>query len=465
MARIHHTLPPKGTRIGIAFSGGLDTRTAVAWMARAGLEVHAYTADLAQPDETNVADIPPVATAHGAHAARLVDCREAMVREGVTAVQCGAFHLSTGGKRYFNTTPLGRAVTTTAIIRAMREDGVHVFSDGSTHKGNDIQRFFRYGVLVNPLLTIYKPWLDRAFVDAFGGRKEMSEYLASIGKPYVLRGGATGEGAGAAAAAVEKAYSTDANVLGATHEAKDLERLDVSMRIVAPIMGVAHWRDDVPVKPEEVTVELARGVPVAVSGATGTVSAAGGASLFETFLALNAAGGRHGLGTSDQIENRVIEAKSRGVYEAPGMALLSIAYERLLSAVHNENTTDMFASLGRRLGRLLYEGRWFDPEALVLKEGLTRWVAPAVTGTVTLELRRGDDYTILATKAARSAYDPQKLSMEKTESAFGPEDRIGALEMQSLGVMDNRELLLHFAKALGPAAGDTLNPLLGESGE
>jgi argininosuccinate synthase len=447
MARIHHTLPPKGTRIGIAFSGGLDTRTAVAWMARAGLEVHAYTADLAQPDETSVADIPPVATAHGARAARLVDCREAMVREGVTAVQCGAFHLSTGGKRYFNTTPLGRAVTTTAIIRAMREDGVHVFSDGSTHKGNDIQRFFRYGVLVNPLLTIYKPWLDRAFVDAFGGRKEMSEYLASIGMPYVMSS--------------DTAYSTDANVLGATHEAKDLERLDVSMRIVAPIMGVAHWRDDVAVKPEEVTVELARGVPVAVSGATGTVSAARGASLFETFLALNAAGGRHGLGTSDQIENRVIEAKSRGVYEAPGMALLSIAYERLLSAVHNENTTDMFASLGRRLGRLLYEGRWFDPEALVLKEGLTRWVAPAVTGTVTVELRRGDDYTILATSAARSAYDPQKLSMEKTESAFGPEDRIGALEMQSLGVMDNRELLLHFANALGPGAGGTLNPLLG----
>ncbi|HEY5241582.1 MAG TPA: argininosuccinate synthase, partial [Polyangiaceae bacterium] len=353
MPRIHRTLPPKGTRIGIAFSGGLDTRTAVAWMSRQGLDVFAYTADLAQPDEADVAVIPPVATDHGARAARLVDCRDAMVREGVVAIQCGAFHLSTGGRRYFNTTPLGRAVTTTAIIRAMREDDVHVFSDGSTHKGNDIQRFFRYGVLVNPALAIYKPWLDRAFVEAFGGRKEMSEYLRSIGKPYGM--------------ATEKAYSTDANVLGATHEAKDLERLDASMRIVDPIMGVAHWRPEVRVEPEEITVELSRGVPVAVNGTKH-------ASLFETFVALNAAGGRHGLGTSDQIENRVIEAKSRGIYEAPGMALLHVVYERLLSAVHNENTTDLYAALGRRLGRLLYEGRWYDPEALMLKEGLTRWV-------------------------------------------------------------------------------------------
>src|ERR1700683_4414198 len=275
MPRIHRTLPPKGTRIGIAFSGGLDTRTAVAWMSRSGLDVHAYTADLAQPDEKNVADIPPIALSHGARVARLVDCREAMVREGVTAVQCGAFHLSSGGKRYLNTTPLGRAVTTTAIIGAMREDGVDIFSDGSTHKGNDIQRFFRYGVLVNPNLGIYKPWLDRAFVEAFGGRKEMSEYLVSIGKPYGM--------------ATEKAYSTDANVLGATHEAKDLERLDASMRIVEPIMGVAHWKSDVKVVPEEVTVELSRGVPVAVNGKRP-------ASLFETFAMLNAPGGRHGLG-------------------------------------------------------------------------------------------------------------------------------------------------------------------------
>ncbi len=443
MSRIHRTLPPKGTRIGIAFSGGLDTRCAVAWMSRQGLDVYAYTADLAQPDETNVANIPPVATKHGAKAARLVDCRDALVREGMIAIQCGAFHLSTGGKKYFNTTPLGRAVTTTAIIRAMREDAVNVFSDGSTHKGNDIQRFFRYGVLVNPSLEIYKPWLDRAFVDAFGGRKEMSEYLGSIGLPYTM--------------ASEKAYSTDANVLGATHEAKDLERLDRGMKIVAPIMGVAHWQPGSKVEPEEVTVELARGVPVAVNGKRF-------ASTFECFLELNATGGRHGLGMSDQIENRVIDAKSRGVYEAPGMALANLVYERLLSAVHNENTTDLYFSLGRRLGRLLYEGRWFDPESLVLKEALTRWVAPAVTGTVTVELRRGDDYSLLDTKAARSAYEPDKLSMERTASAFTPEDRVGALEMQSLGVIDNRELLLHFAKALG-AGGDPLGLLGTGTGE
>jgi argininosuccinate synthase len=459
MSRIHRSLPPRGTRIGIAFSGGLDTRTAVAWMSRQGLDVFAYTADLAQPDEANVADIPPVATRHGAKSARLVDCREALVREGIVAVQCGAFHLSTGGKKYFNTTPLGRAVTTTAIIRAMREDGVDIFSDGSTHKGNDIQRFFRYGVLVNPSLAIYKPWLDRAFVEAFGGRKEMSEYLASVGLPYHLRSRAGSGEAGDLPSATEKAYSTDANVLGATHEAKDLERLDANMRIVEPIMGVAHWKPAVEVKPEEVTVELARGVPVAVNGARG-------ASLLETFLTLNRMGGRHGLGMSDQIENRVIDAKSRGIYEAPGMALLNIAYERILSAVHNENTTELYGSLGRRLGRLLYEGRWYDPEALMLKEALTRWVAPAVTGTVKLELRRGDDYTILETQAARSAYEPDKLSMEKTASAFSPEDRIGALEMQSLGVLDNRELLLHFAKQLG-AGGDPLRGLLleGEKNE
>jgi argininosuccinate synthase len=445
MSRIHRSLPPKGTRIGIAFSGGLDTRTAVAWMSRHGLEVHAYTADLAQPDEPNVADIPGIAMRHGAKAARLVDCREALVREGVIAVQCGAFHLSTGGKKYFNTTPLGRAVTTTAIIRAMREDGVDVFSDGSTHKGNDIQRFFRYGVLVNPALAIYKPWLDRAFVEALGGRKEMSEYLASIGLAYTMT--------------TEKAYSTDANVLGATHEAKDLERLDRGIRIVEPIMGVASWRAGVTVEPEEVTIELSRGIPAALDGLKTE-------SLFETFRLLNETGGRHGLGMSDQIENRVIDAKSRGVYEAPGMALLHIAYERLLSAVHNENTTELYFTLGRRLGRLLYEGRWFDPEALMLKEGLTRWVASSVTGTVTLELRRGDDYTILDTRAVRSAYDPEKLSMEKTASAFTPEDRVGALEMQTLGVMDNRELLLHLAKTLGTGSTGLVGELpLGEGEE
>ena len=444
MSRIHRKLPPAGTRIGIAFSGGLDTRCAVAWMSRQGLDVFAYTADLAQPDETNVGDIPPIATRHGAKNARLVDCRDAMVREGITAIQCGAFHLSTGGRKYFNTTPLGRAVTTTAIIRAMREDDVNIFSDGSTHKGNDIQRFFRYGVLVNPTLEIYKPWLDRAFVDAFGGRKEMSEYLASVNLPYTM--------------ATEKAYSTDANVLGATHEAKDLERLDRSMHIVEPIMGVAHYRSEVAIAPESITVELVRGVPVAINETRF-------ASTFECFRALNAAGGRHGFGMSDQIENRVIEAKSRGVYEAPGMALLHLVYERLFSAVHNENTTDLYFSLGRRLGRLLYEGRWFDPEALMLKEALTRWASPAVTGTVTVELRRGDDYTILDTKAVRSAYEPEKLSMERTASAFSPEDRIGALEMQSLGVLDNRELLLHFAKALGPGSSPLGDLLLGTGGD
>jgi argininosuccinate synthase len=439
MGRIHHALPPKGTRIGIAFSGGLDTRTAVAWMSKQGLDVYAYTADLAQPDEKNPKDIPPIALAHGAREARLIDCREALVREGITAVQCGAFHLSTGGKRYFNTTPLGRAVTTTAIIRAMREDGVDVFSDGSTHKGNDIQRFFRYGVLVNPRLSIYKPWLDRAFVEALGGRKEMSEFLASVGLPYTT--------------SAEKAYSTDANVLGATHEAKDLERLDASMHIVLPIMGVAHWKADVKILAEEVTLEMVRGVPVALNGKKH-------ATLFDLFREMNSVGGRHGLGMSDQIENRVIEAKSRGIYEAPGMALASLAYERLLSAVHNEGTTDLYFTLGRKLGRLLYEGRWYDPEALVLKEAMTRWIASGITGTVKLELRRGDDYTVLDTIAARSAYDPTKLSMERTESAFSPEDRIGALEMQSLGVLDNRELLLHFAGALGDAGVD--HPLLGE---
>jgi argininosuccinate synthase len=436
--RIHRSLPPKGTRIGVAFSGGLDTRTAVAWMSRQGLEVHAYTADLGQPDETNVGDVPAIGTRYGAKAARLVDCREAIVRQGVVAIQCGAFHLSTAGKKYFNTTPLGRAVTTTAIIHAMREDGVNVFSDGSTHKGNDIQRFFRYGVLVNPTLAIYKPWLDRAFVDALGGRKEMSHYLASIGLPYAMT--------------VEKAYSTDANVLGATHEAKDLERLDRSMHIVQPLMGIAPW-SDAKIDSETVTLELSRGTPVAVNGERA-------ASLFDTFRVLNATGGRHGMGMSDQIENRVIDAKSRGVYEAPGMALLHIAYERLLTAIHNENVTDLYFALGRRLGRLLYEGRWFDPEALILREGLARWVASGVTGTVTLELRRGDDYTILDTVAERSAYDPEKLSMEKTESAFTPEDRIGGLELQALGVMDNRELLMHVAKALGRGASGQVDELL-----
>jgi argininosuccinate synthase len=446
MSRIYRQLPPRGTRLGIAFSGGLDTRCAVAWLVENGIEVYAYTADLAQPDEKNVADIPAVALDHGAAVARLVDCREAMAREGLVAVQCGAFHLSTGGKKYFNTTPLGRAVTTTAIVRAMRADDVHVFGDGSTHKGNDIQRFYRYGTLVDPQLKIYKPWLDAAFVAAFGGRKEMSEYLIRRGKPYRM--------------GVEKAYSTDSNLLGATHEAKELEYLDKGMRIVEPIMGVAAWDGKVAVSPEEVSVTFEQGQPVALNGKRF-------ATLHELFLEANRIGGRHGLGMSDQIENRVIEAKSRGIYEAPGMALLHLVYERLLSAVHNENTLDLYFTMGRRLGRVLYEGKWYDPEAMLLKDALTRWVAPAITGEVTLELRRGDDYTILATRAQYMSYAPEKLSMERVEEpAFSPEDRIGALEMQNLPVGDNRSLLLHHLdslRQLGPGrGGPNLTALLGE---
>ena len=443
MSRIYKTLPPKGTKLGIAFSGGLDTRCAVAWLSEQGLDVHAYTADLAQPDEASPADIPPVALQHGATSAKIIDCREAMVREGLIAIQCGAFHLRSGGRTYFNTTPLGRAVTTTAIVRAMREDSVHVFGDGSTHKGNDIQRFYRYGLLVDPELKIYKPWLDQAFVTAFGGRKEMSEYLVRRGLPYRM--------------GTEKAYSTDANVLGATHEAKDLEKLDSGIRIVQPIMGVAFWKKEVTVEAEEVTVSFENGKPVALNGQRFE-------SPFQLFLECNKTGGRHGLGMSDQIENRVIDAKSRGIYEAPGMALLHLVYERLLSAIHNENTMDLYFSLGRRLGRLLYEGKWYDPEALMLKDALTRWIAPAVTGEVTLELRRGEDYTLLSTRAKHMAYAPEKLSMERVEApAFTPEDRIGALELQNLSVADNRALILHHLDAARTLTGGepSLRALLG----
>ena len=441
MSRIYRTLPPKGTKLGIAFSGGLDTRCAVAWLSRQGLDVYCYTADLAQPDEEDPALIPPVAEAHGATRARLVDCREQMVREGLVAIQCGAFHLSVGGKKYFNTTPIGRAVTTTAIIRAMREDDVHVFGDGSTHKGNDIQRFYRYGILTNPNLRIYKPWLDRAFVDAFGGRTEMSQYLESVGLPYTM--------------ATSKAYSTDSNVLGATHEAKDLEFLDSGMNIVEPIMGVAHYRAETVIEREEVTVEFERGVPTAINGKRFD-------TLIDMMLEANRVGGRHGLGMSDQIENRVIDAKSRGIYEAPGMALLHLCYERLLSAIHNENTLDQYFTLGRRLGRLLYEGRWFDPEGMMIKDGLTRWIAPSVTGAVRLELRRGDDYTILGTRAEYMSYGPEKLSMERVEDApFTPEDRIGALELQNLNVTDNRSLLIHHLKSTTQLASGVARGQLG----
>jgi len=433
MSRIHRSLPPRGTRIGIAFSGGLDTRSAVAWLRDHGMEVYAYTADLAQPDERDPHEIPPVAIAHGAVAARLVDCKEELATEGFIALQCGAFHLGCAGKKYFNTTPLGRVVTSTSIVKAMRVDGVNVFSDGSTHKGNDIQRFYRYGLMENADLKVYKPWLDEAFVRDLGGRKEMSEYLARIGKPYAM--------------SVEKAYSTDANALGATHEAKDLEELDVSMKIVEPIMGTRFFDSSVDIEPEEVVVTFERGMPVALSSSPLHLKSDSSPRMmrFATkallLLEANKIGGRHGLGMSDQIENRVIEAKSRGIYEAPGMALLHIAYERLLSAIFNENTLELYATLGRRLGRLLYEGRWLDPEAVLLKESLTRAIAPAVTGTVVLELRRGDDYTILKTEAEHAAYAPQKLSMERVEgAAFTPEDRIGALEMQNLSIDDARVL-------------------------
>jgi argininosuccinate synthase len=449
MSRIYKSLPPKGTAVGIAFSGGLDTRCAVAWMSEMGMAVHCYTADLAQPDEANPADIPPIAMGHGAVKAKLIDCREAMVREGILAIQSGAFHLRSGGKAYFNTTPLGRAVTTTAIVRAMREDGVHVFGDGSTHKGNDIQRFYRYGILVDPQLKIYKPWLDQAFVTAFGGRKEMSEYLERRKLPYKM--------------GTEKAYSTDANVLGATHEAKDLERLDSSMRIVNPIMGVAHWKPEVAIKAEEVAVTWENGLPVELNGQRF-------ASPYALFLEANRIGGRHGLGMSDQIENRVIDAKSRGIYEAPGMALLNLSYERLLWAIHNENTMDLYFSLGRRLGRLLYEGKWYDPEALMLRDALTRWIATAVSGKVTVELRRGDDWTILDTKAVYMSYAPEKLSMERVaDPAFSPEDRIGALELQNLSIGDNRDLLIHHLDSLRRLGtgqgGQSLAALLGAKEE
>lgn len=423
MKRIYHELPPKGTKIGIAFSGGLDTRVAVAWLSENGYEVHAYTGDLAQPDEENPQAIPEIARKYGARGARLLDCKESLTGEGLIAIQTGAFHIVTGGKKYFNTTPLGRAVTTTSIIKAMKEDDVHVFGDGSTHKGNDIQRFYRYGIFINPDLRIYKPWLDPAFVEQFGGRKEMSEYLESLGKPYKTT--------------TEKAYSTDANMLGATHEAKDLEFLDKSMHIVNPIMGVAHWNQTVKIEPETVEITFERGYPVSVNGEMRNTH-------YELMLLANQIGGRHGLGMSDQIENRVIEAKSRGIYEAPGMALFHIAYERLLSSIHNESTMDLYYTLGRKLGRLLYEGKWYDPEAMMLKESITRWIAPAVSGTVTLQLRRGDDYTIMNTNAVESSYDPEKLSMERTEEQyFTSLDRIGALEMLNLPIMDSRKQIIN----------------------
>jgi argininosuccinate synthase len=419
MSRILTSLPA-GERIGIAFSGGLDTSVAVAWIREKGGTPYAFTADLGQADEEDIQEIPVRALEYGAEGAWVVDCRAELVHEGLTALQCGAFHVSSAGRTYFNTTPLGRAVTGTMLVHAMHEHGVDIWGDGSTHKGNDIERFFRYGILANPALRIYKPWLDALFVSELGGRREMSEYLLERGLPY--------------RASAEKAYSTDANIWGATHEAKELELLDRPLSIVEPIMGVRHWDPTVEIAPEVVRVGFHEGWPVALNGGE-----------YDDRVALvkdaNAIGGGHGLGMSDQIENRIIEAKSRGVYEAPGMALLWIAYERLLNAIHNESTIDNYRTMGRRLGRLLYEGRWFDPQALMLRQSLG-WVGHAVTGEVTVELRRGDDYTILDTVSPNSTYHPERLSMERVEdAAFGPADRIGQLTMRLLDLEDTRQKL------------------------
>jgi len=418
---------PVGQRVGIAFSGGLDTSAAVHWMRGKGAIPCAYTANLGQPDESDYDDIPRKAIAYGAEIAKLIDCRAMLVAEGLAAIQCGAFHISTGGATYFNTTPLGRAVTGTALVVAMKEDGVNVWGDGSTYKGNDIERFYRYGLLANPALKIYKPWLDQTFIDELGGRKEMSEYLVQHGFDYKM--------------SVEKAYSTDSNLLGATHEAKDLEFLSKGLHIVKPIMGVAFWKDEIAIKAETVSVRFEEGVPVALNGQRF-------ANSVELFLEANRIGGRHGLGMSDQIENRIIEAKSRGIYEAPGMALLHIAYERLVTGIHNEDTIEQYRWNGRKLGRLLYQGRWFDPQCLMLRETAQRWVARAITGEVVLELRRGNDYSIMDTVSPNLTYAPERLSMEKVEdAAFTPLDRIGQLTMRNLDISDTRDKLGVYSRA------------------
>ena len=412
---------PKGEKVGIAFSGGLDTSAALLWMRQHGAIPCAYTANLGQPDEEDYEAIPRKAKEYGAEMARLIDCRTQLAQEGIAAIQCGAFHVTTGGLTYFNTTPLGRAVTGTMLVSTMKEDDVNIWGDGSTYKGNDIERFYRYGLMTNPNLKIYKPWLDQKFIDELGGRFEMSNFLIENGFDYKM--------------SVEKAYSTDSNMLGATHEAKDLEFLNSGIRIVNPIMGVPFWREDVQIKAEEVTVRFEEGIPVALNGKTFD-------NIVELFLEANRIGGRHGLGMSDQIENRIIEAKSRGIYEAPGMALLHIAYERLVTGIHNEDTIEQYRINGIRLGRLLYQGRWFDPQALMLRETAQRWVARAVTGEVTLELRRGNDYSLLNTESPNLTYHPERLSMEKVENApFDPVDRIGQLTMRNLDITDTRDKL------------------------
>ena len=427
---------PIGERVGIAFSGGLDTSAAVAWMREKGALPYAYTANLGQPDEPDLDGVPVRAKQYGAEGAKLVDCRTELVHEGLVALQCGAFHITTAGKTYFNTTPLGRAVTGTMLVRAMKEDGVEIWGDGSTYKGNDIERFYRYGLLANPKLRIYKPWLDADFVREMGGRAEMSAFLTARKLPY--------------RDSAEKAYSTDANIWGATHEAKQLEELNTSMHIVKPIMGVAHYDPSVSIATEDVVVSFKEGWPVALNGKSF-------ASQTELVNEANAIGGRHGLGMSDQIENRIIEAKSRGIYESPGLALFHIAYERLLTAIHNENTLENYRQMGRRLGRLLYEGRWFDPQSLMLREPLMRWVGSLVTGDVTIQLRRGDDYSIMNTTGPHLTYAPERLSMERVEdAAFGPLDRIGQLTMRNLDIQDTRAKIDEYRSAGTLGAGGLL---------
>jgi argininosuccinate synthase len=436
---------PVGRKVGIAFSGGLDTSAALLWMRQKGAVPYAYTANLGQPDEPDYDDIPKRALAYGAEKARLVDCRAQLVAEGIAALQCGAFHVSTAGVTYFNTTPIGRAVTGTMLVAAMKDDDVHVWGDGSTFKGNDIERFYRYGLLANPALQIYKPWLDQAFIDELGGRAEMSAFMQAHGFGYRM--------------SAEKAYSTDSNLLGATHEAKDLEHLNRGITIVQPIMGVAFWRDDVEVKRETVSVRFEEGRPVALNGQTFD-------DPVSLMLEANRIGGRHGLGMSDQIENRIIEAKSRGIYEAPGMALLFAAYERLVTGIHNEDTIEQYRDNGRRLGRLLYQGRWFDPQAIMLREAAQRWVARAVTGEVTLELRRGNDYSVLNTESPNLTYHPERLTMEKGESMFTPADRIGQLTMRNLDIVDTRDKLGIYARAgLLSLGGAAALPQLGHEGD
>ncbi len=426
---------PVGERVGIAFSGGLDTSAAVAWMREKGALPYAYTANLGQPDEPDLNGVPNRAKQYGAEGARLIDCRTELVHEGLVALQCGAFHITTAGKTYFNTTPLGRAVTGTLLVRAMKEDNVDIWGDGSTYKGNDIERFYRYGLLANPNLRIYKPWLDADFVREMGGRSEMSAFLTA--KKLHYRDSA------------EKAYSTDANIWGATHEAKTLEELSTSMHIVAPIMGVAHYDEKVTIKTEDVVVRFKEGWPIALNGKEFD-------SQTDLVNEANIIGGRHGLGMSDQIENRIIEAKSRGIYEAPGLALLHIAYERLVTAIHNENTIENYRQMGRRLGRLLYEGRWFDPQSLMLREPLMNWVGSLITGEVTIQLRRGDDYSILNTSGPHLTYAPERLSMERVEdAAFGPLDRIGQLTMRNLDIQDTRAKIDEY-RAAGTLGGGGL---------